>query len=203
MPNTRVVPLPPSKSSAFRSWVTIHNSISIEAPPITVITTVLDTETWPEWNLFNPTATIYHSEKPKSDSATLKSLFSRPGFLAPGTKFSESHSNDKSSSSRARSVENLEIEIIEEIGQTGYRIVWRLLGWSNWLMRSRRIHEFTESGRGTSYNCWTELGGLLSWLLMWTSAAGKLKESFDQTFDSLKQYIERRASPESITGAKR
>lgn len=91
--------------------------------------------------------------------------------------------------------QNLEVVALEELqtedGKKGYRIVWRLLDWSDWLMRTRRVHEFVENGNGgTEYNSWTELGGSLAWIVKWTSGDRKMMSFFEKSFEGLKAYVE-------------
>jgi hypothetical protein len=196
-------PLLPRKSSDFTPITTVHNHVSIAAPPLIVLTTVLNTTTWPSWNTFNPTATIYYRPEPvwsqpqsPSHPAALSALFASPDFLSPGCKFGESHSEEsKKSVASVNDTENLEILAIEELqtedGKRGYRIVWRLLDWNEWLMKSRRVHEFVEGENGqTEYNSWTELGGLFAWPLKWASGDSKIGVFFDETFKSLKEFVE-------------
>ena len=58
-------------------------------------------------------------------------------------------------------------------------------------MKSRRIHECLENeSGGTEYDVWTELGGLLSWPLKWTSKDEKIGMLFDETYMSLKDFVE-------------
>ena len=91
--------------------------------------------------------------------------------------------------------ENIEIIAVEEIktddGKTGYRVIWRVLDWNGLLMRSRRIQEFVENeSGGTEYDSWTELGGLFSYPLKWSSIDKKIGVLFDGAFKSLKEFVE-------------
>lgn len=188
-------PLLARTASDFTAASVLHNHITIFAKPLAVFTTLLNTTTWPSWNTFNPTATIYY--RPEVDSShPLASLFSNPEFLAPGIKFSESHSEEsRKLEKNINQDENLEIIAVEtletEDGKKGYRLVWRLLDWNGLWMKSRRIHELVENEKGeTEYDSWTEFGGLLSWPLKWTSGDKKIGILFDETFKSLKEFVE-------------
>jgi hypothetical protein len=188
-------PLLARKASDFQPVTILHNHITIAAAPLAIFTLLIDSTTWPSWNTFNPTATIYY--RPEPDTAhPLASLFVSPEFLAPGVKFAESHSEEsRKLEKNIKESENLEIVAIDSIetkdGKKGYRVVWRLLDWNGLLMKSRRIHEFVENeSGGTEYNSWLELGGLFSWPLKWTSGDKKIGVLFDETFKSLKDFVE-------------
>lgn len=160
-----MAPTPPlaRKASDFKPVTIVHNHITIAAAPLAVLTPLLNTTTWPSWNTFNPTATIYH--RPEPDPAhPLASVFAPPEFLAPVVKFIESHSEEaRKKEKNINENENIEIVAVEEIktedGKSGYRVIWRLLDWNGMLMKSRKIHELVENeSGGTEYDCWTELG---------------------------------------------
>lgn len=190
-------PLLARTASDFKPTSVLYNHITISATPLAVFTVLLNTATWPSWNTFNPTATIY--DRPEVDSShPLATLFSSPDFLAPGVKFSESHSEaSRKLEKNINQNENLEIIAAEPIetkdGKKGYRVVWRLLDWNGLLMKSRRIHEFVENENGeTEYGSWTEFGGLFGWPLKWTGGDKKIGILFDETFLSLKEYAEKK-----------
>ncbi|OKL60050.1 hypothetical protein UA08_04974 [Talaromyces atroroseus] len=195
---TASAPLLPRKPSDFKPVISIYNHISIAAPPLAVFSAVLNTTTWSSWNYYNPSATIYYrppSSVPQPKPSFLDTVAeSSSSFLSPGCKFTEFHCKEAEEAGVGKP-QNLEIVAIEELqsqdGKNGYRIVWRLLDWSDWLMRTRRVHEFVASGNGqTEYNSWTELGGLLAWIVKWTSGDRKMKSLFEKSFEGLKVYVE-------------
>jgi hypothetical protein len=188
----------------FKVVSTTHNQISIAVPPLTVLTTILDTNTWNTWNTFNRSARIYFKpdDIPSGFSPELTSLFSRPDFLSPGCKYTESvHAKGTDLSlpapEKGKNLNNLEVTSIEEFegkdGKKSYRIVWIVKDWSPWLIQSQRTHQFVERNGTTEYESWTEMGGLLAWLVRWTSS-GMFRTRFDEAFASLKVYLESRSS---------
>ena len=188
-------PLLPRRPGDFKPITTIHNHITIASPPIAVVTPLIDTTAWPSWNTFNPSAKIFHRPEPDA-SHPLASLFAYAECLAPGVKFAESHSEEARKMVKSMNEnENIEIIAVEEIktddGKKGYRVIWRVLDWNGLLMRSRRIQEFVENeSGGTEYDSWTELGGLFSYPLKWSSIDKKIGVLFDGAFKSLKEFVE-------------
>ena len=192
--------MPEKKPPSFRVVSTTHNNISIAASPLTVLTTILDTNTWDMWNTFNRSARIYFKPDQISPdfSPELSSLFSRPDFLCPGCKYTESvHAKGTDLSlpapEKGKQLNNLEVTSIQEFkekdGKKSYRLVWIVTGWSPWLIQSRRTHQFVEKDGSTEYDAWTEMGGLAAWVVKWT-ASGMFKLRFDEAFKSLKVYLE-------------
>jgi hypothetical protein len=199
--------MPEREPPKFKVASTTHNHISIAVPPLAVLTTILDTNTWNTWNTFNRSARIYFKpdEIPSGFSSELISLFSRPDFLSPGCKYTESvHSKGTDLSlpapEKGKNLNNLEVTSIEEFeekdGRKSYRIVWIVNDWSPWLIQSRRTHQFVEKDGKTEYETWTEMGGLLAWVVRWT-ASGMFRKRFDEAFASLKVYLESRVSPDA------
>jgi len=193
--------IPKREPPDFRVLCTTHNSISIAASPLKVLTAFLDTNTQRAWNTFNGTAAIYYTPEPTPsdpDFPELSALFSRPGMLSPGCKFAESN-NVKGgdltlSTPKVESRNNVEVVSVEEFegkyGRRSYRVVWKLIDWSPWLMNSRRTHEFVERDGGTEYQCWTELGGLFALAPRWTSGPKTMEKGLDSALVSLKKYLE-------------
>lgn len=71
--------------------------------------------------------------------------------------------------------------------------MWIVLDWSPWLIQSQKTHQFVERDGKTEYDVWTEMGGLLAWVIRWT-ASGMFKTRFQEAFESLKVYLERPVS---------
>ncbi|KAE9374802.1 hypothetical protein N431DRAFT_405798 [Stipitochalara longipes BDJ] len=193
--------IPKRDPPSFRVVTTTHNHISIAASPLTVLTMILDTKTWDTWNTFNRSARIYYRPDPipSSSSPVLSSLFTKPDFLTPGCKYTESvhqKGTDLSLSApeKGKQLNNLEVTSIEEFqekeGKKSYRIVWIVVDWSPWLLQSQRTHQFVERDGKTEYDSWTEMGGLLAWVVRWT-ASGMFKQRFQEAFESLKVHLER------------
>jgi hypothetical protein len=196
--------MPERKSPAFRVVSTTHNHVSIAAPSLTVFTTILDTSTWNTWNTFNRSARIYFrpDPTPSSSSPELTALFTRPDFLSPGCKYTESvHAKGTDLSfpapEKGKQLNNLEVTSIEEFeekgGEKSYRLVWIVIDWSPWLIQSRRTHQFVERDGRTEYDAWTEMGGLLAWVVRWT-ASGIFQLRFQEAFESLKACLEGRVN---------
>lgn len=194
--------IPERDPPPFNVVFSCHNYVSIAAPPLTVLTAILDTNSWDKWNNFNRSAKIYFHLEPESFNFAppeLSALFSRPDFLSPGCKYTESvHRNGTDLSlpapEKGKALNNLEVVSIEEFegkdGKKSYRLAWKLIDWSPWLIQSRRVHDFVEKGGNTEYDCWTEQSGVLAWVLRWTFAGGTFKTRFQEAFKSLKVYLE-------------
>jgi hypothetical protein len=199
--------IPEREPPNFRVVSTTHNHISIAAPPLTVLTTILNTNAWNTWNTFNRSASIYFKPDPAptSHSPELSALFSRPDYISPGCKYTESvHAKGTDLSlpapEKGKQLNNLEVTSIEEFegkdGKKSYRVVWVVIDWLPWLIQSRRTHHFVERDGKTEYETWTEMGGLLAWVVRWT-ASGMFKKRFQEAFESLKVYLENRVSAEN------
>jgi len=187
---------------------TAHNHISIAASTLTVLTTILDTTTWDKWNTFNRSARIYHRPDPvpPSESPQLTSLFANPDFLVPGCKYTETvHASGTDLShpapEKGKQLNNLEVTSIESFqekdGKKSYRIVWVVLDWSPWLLQSRRTLHFVERDGGTEYDAWTEMGGLLAWVLRLTGS-GLFERRFQEATEGLKDYLEGRRGEDGV-----
>jgi len=196
-------PLLSRKETDFNPVIIAHNHISIAVPPYEVLTAYLDTTTWPNWNTYNPTARIsQHPSAFPSDfqDSDLIDLCSRPDMLYPGVQFTKSHAEGTYGAPKPGQKENqetIEIVAVEALqtpdGRKGYRIVWKLSGWTDILMKSRRVLEFVETAPGaqtTEYDSFTEIGGLLAWPVKWFMGSEKLEKDFEGAHESLKRYLE-------------
>ncbi|PMD43675.1 hypothetical protein L207DRAFT_423259 [Hyaloscypha variabilis F] len=204
--------MPQREPPPFRVVSTTHSHVSIAASPLTVLSTILDTNTWDTWNTFNRSARIYHRPDPipPNSSPELSSLFAKSDFLVPGCKYTESvHPKGTDLSlpgpEKGKQLNNLEVTSIDEFqekdGKKSYRIVWYVVDWSPWLMQSRRTHQFVEKDGVTEYDSWTEMGGLLAWVVRWM-ASGLFKKRFQEAFESLKVYLESKGNSDAgdVTG---
>jgi len=124
-------------------------------PPLTVLTAIVDANSWDKRNNFDRSVKIYSHLEPESFNSAppeLVALFSRPNFLSPGCKYTESaHRNGTDWSlpppEKGKALNNLEVVSLEEfVAKDGksYRLAWKLIDWFQWLIRGRRVHEFVE-----------------------------------------------------------
>lgn len=189
---------PPRKPTEFSPIVSIYNHVTVAAPPIAVLQACIDTTTWPIWNTYMPTATVYY--KPLTPPASslpatpeLAALFARPNHLSPGCKFTTTHSDGSPPS-------NIEVDDIFQLPTrdlegnvvNGYRAVGWVIDVMPWLMKVFRVQEFTEleGGKGTKYESWTDIGGASAWLVKLVGIDKKIERLFDESFVSMKDYIE-------------
>ena len=84
----------------------------------------------------------------------------------------------------------------------GYRIVGRVVDVTPWFLKVLRIQDFTEAegGKGTRYDSWTEIGGGGAWLAKFLGVEKKIGSLFDETFVSMKAYVESRKGKAEVGG---
>lgn len=87
---------------------------------------------------------------------------------------------------------NVIVTFIEDLhdGRVGYRVVWKALGWSAWMLRAERVQEIVDLGSGeTQYKTWETFGGPLAYVVR-----GLYKEDLVSRFrdcsNGLKEYVE-------------
>ena len=165
---------------------TILASTTIHASPSEIFHAILDLASYPEWNTFVPRATVISttssSPSPSNESDTRlqvgTALKLDVYMKGPGT---------------GRRDSDVLVTIIEELndGRNGYRVVWKALGWSAWILRAERVQEIVDLGSGeTQYKTWETFGGPLAYVVR-----GLYKEDLVSRFldcsNGLKRYVER------------
>lgn len=178
---------------------TITCSTVIAAPLTTIITTLLDTRTYPSWNAFVPN--IYINKQPDSSPIPLACLVGGDIIglrttLQLGTDVTlDVHldPDNKGKTNQTNVVVSL-LEGFEREGRQGVRVAWKTGGWMpGFVLRCERVQEFLEVGNGTvEYRCWETMYGLLASTV--NSFVGKsLEWGFGAWMDGLKEYSEKDA----------
>ncbi|KAM0322266.1 hypothetical protein ACHAQA_009555 [Verticillium albo-atrum] len=187
------MPTPTLASSALPSF-TVICSTTIAAPPLQVLSTVVDTNTWPSWNAFCKSATVTHT--PPAETVTLnapelQALVGKAGHLYTGVTavFSAYMTPDATSPSKSPEEVTL-LERFEREGRTGYRVAWRFGGMPHMLLHAERVQEFVEvdgadGGVATAYYSYETFGGLLVPVMRWMKA-GELFDGFSRWMGGLK-----------------
>lgn len=186
------------KLVGFRPVTSIYNQITIAQPALTVLSINLDASSWPKWNTYNPTATIYFtpaSPPPELESSPpeLKALYTRPNYLAPGCNFTLTHSdNSPNSNFEIREISAISPEDPDAKGAKGYRVITRMVDNQPWFLRVVRILHVTEidGGQGAKIESWCELAGGNAYLGKLFGMEKKIEKLIDESYVSLKSYAE-------------
>ncbi|KAI2630126.1 hypothetical protein GGS21DRAFT_217358 [Xylaria nigripes] len=168
---------------------------TISAPAKAVLAKVLDLSSYEAWNTFVPSATLTSpSPAPAPDqSPELRDIVSSSN-IAPGARIRFQAVMVPGGSARAVDLEVTFLETFEAGGGkgTGYRVVWKAMGFPHFLLHSERVQEFVEDGVGedggvrTRYLCWETFGGWLAYLVPRT----QLEDGFGRWMDGLKGAVE-------------
>lgn len=178
---------------------TITCSTVIAAPLTTIITTLLDTRTYPSWNAFVPNICI--NKQPASFPVPPACLVGRdiiglPTTLQLGTDCTLDVHLDPDNESKTNQT-NIGVSLLEDFeheGRQGVRVAWRTGGlMPRFALRCERVQEFLDVGHGTvEYRCWETMYGLLASMV--NSVVGKsLEWGFGAWMDGLKEYSEKEA----------
>lgn len=174
----RIAPLfTPHWGSQSGSAFTILATIAVKASPHQVRDALLDTRTWSEWNNFVPRAT----------------LTAHDGQLRPGILFKEHvdmRGQGKNTIVKMKLLMTA-LDIIEESGRNGFKVVWLGKGYPDWALRSERVHEIYRDANdeSTLYNVYETFSGPLAWAVK--VLFGKtLVNRFGQWNSELKAFVE-------------
>lgn len=137
----------------------ILSEITIDSSPSDTLDALLDLASYPKWNTFVPRATIIST--PSSSSTNELDTRLQVGtavnfdvyMKGPGT---------------TRRDTPILVTIVEELndGRNGYRVAWKALGYSAWVLRSERVQEIVDLSSGkTQYKTWETFGGPLAYVL--------------------------------------
>ncbi|KAM0268524.1 hypothetical protein ACHAQH_009976, partial [Verticillium albo-atrum] len=176
-------------------------STTIAAPPLAVLSKILDTTSWPSWNTYCKSAAITHTPPAKDvnlNAPELQSLVGKEGHLYTGVKatFSAYMTADVTSPSKPKEVVTV-LERFERDGRTGYRVAWQFESMPRLMLHAERVQEVVEvtgddGAVRTEYYSWETFGGVLAPVLKWTQA-GALYNGFARWMDGLKGVTEANA----------
>ncbi|KAF7555865.1 hypothetical protein G7046_g6441 [Stylonectria norvegica] len=179
---------------------TITCSTTIHAPLTTILTTLLDTRTYPSWNAFCPSVSITHQPTPSPPlPACLAAtpITDLPTTLRLGTDFTlDVHLDPHNSYKRSKTT--LVVSVLEEFerdGRKGVRLAWRTTGWMpGMVLKAERVQELTEVGEGiVEYRCWETMYGALASTVK--AFVGKsLEWGFGAWMDGLKEFSEKKTT---------
>ncbi|PSR88571.1 hypothetical protein BD289DRAFT_432096 [Coniella lustricola] len=192
----------------------IISSASIAAPPTTVASVIFDHAAWPEWNTWIPRCTVTSSPSlPSSDNTQHNSPFHDPKYIQPGAKLTIKVHLDPARS-WTNSDQSMDVTLLEpftvESGAApggnaddtasstnkGWRIAWKQTSTPAMLLRTERVQEMVDDGRGgTEYTCWETMYGPLASVVRLTTGA-MLEKGFQQWTDDLKTRAETLAAAE-------
>ena len=177
---TDPIPVPSYPSGGV---FTVLAGTTIHASPSAILDALLDLASYPKWNTFIPHVTVIST--PSSTSTNESGTRLRVGTVlkfdvymkGPGTARRDSHSL---------------VTIIEELkdGRRGYRIAWKVLDLSAWLLRGERVQEIVDLGSGnTQYKTWETFGGPLAYMVRALYKEDMISRFRDWS-NELKEYVE-------------
>lgn len=196
-------PLPTPTHGAFGSFAII-SSIHIAAPPDTTFAALLDHTSYPSWNRFVQRVTITSSPAPSdpplasaSSPELERTLAQDDGskYIQKGTRMNFEVHMDLEPGSAVQNT-NLEVTVLEPYGrgEKGWRIAWKMMGMPGVLLKTERVQEFVDDGKGgTEYTCWETMGGALAPVVKWSQGA-KLEKGFQAWGEGLKAQAEKLAA---------
>ncbi|KAI0295634.1 hypothetical protein B0F90DRAFT_1820382 [Multifurca ochricompacta] len=165
---------------------TIRSSSLIKAPKQKVWDTLIDFESYNEWNPYIRKQEIIN-EHDKSPSATQ--------IPAPGRRI-RIHTNLPPTMVDDENKKPFTTgEILTHVDDEAFRLAWRFATPAHWLINAERWQvlrddESRPGGQTTVYETWETFGGLLA-LLIWLFMGTKLQVAFDAMGSSLKDRAER------------
>lgn len=161
---------------------TVRATTPINASPDLVLSTLLDTSSWPQWNNFVPRATL-----------GLNSSSSNPSQLQPGVLFTEHvdmRGRGRNTVVKMKLLMTSLDRLDEREGRKGFRVVWLGKGYPDWALRSERVHEIFQDDEGeTVYDVYETFSGPLAWAVR-VFVGGALVRRFAQWNGELKEYVE-------------
>ncbi|KAK3170975.1 hypothetical protein OEA41_003059 [Lepraria neglecta] len=180
---SRIPPLPTPHWGSQRSPAfTVRATTTINASPDLVLSTLLDTSSWPRWNNFVPRATL---KLPISASDS--------GRLRAGVVFTEHvdmRGKGKNTIVKMKLLMTSLDDLNEDDGRKGFRVVWLGKGYPDWALRSERVHEIFRNEEGeTIYDVYETFSGPLGWAVR-VFVGETLVKRFAQWDGELKEYVE-------------
>ncbi|KAL8951010.1 MAG: hypothetical protein Q9222_002986 [Ikaeria aurantiellina] len=166
------------------SAFTVSASTTIDASPAAVVSTLLATSKYPDWNNFVPQVTF--PSNPTGEAALSQ------GELRPGVLFMEHvdmHGHGKPSGLVKM---KLLMTRLDELDAAGFRVVWLGKGYPDWALRSERVHNINVDANGkTTYDVWETFSGPLA-LFVRLFVGSTLVKRFRQWNHEVKLYTEGR-----------
>ncbi|KAJ2915112.1 hypothetical protein MD484_g5293, partial [Candolleomyces efflorescens] len=180
MADSQPIPIPITPAEGV---LTVRGSATIDAPPDRVWSILTDFKSYPQWNPFTRSQTLYDTSKnPLPDSALATDLFlhvSRvhlpPTMGEPGL-FGQASTWEK----------------IVSVSHEDHRMAWEfyLPLMPKWLLRAERWQILTDlDGGKTRYDTFEVFGGPIAYLIKWVHQQN-LKDGFKAMAEALKARAE-------------
>ncbi|SCO92617.1 uncharacterized protein FRV6_16745 [Fusarium oxysporum] len=169
----------------------------MNAPPLKCLEIILNTAEYPFWNTsFRRVTTSDTQAQEIVDAPELQRFTGLPGYLYAGVKMSAEVY--MTPGARSPVLAALEVTVLEKVvrhRRTGYRIAWKAVGRSQFLLHMERVQEFieTEAIDGqvrTEYFCWETFGGVLSYPMRYLMGQ-QLEGQFSRWMKELKAVAEK------------
>ncbi|KAI3391340.1 hypothetical protein diail_7512 [Diaporthe ilicicola] len=178
----------------------------IAAPPDAVFTVITQHTKWPEWCRLVRKLTVISSPGPTTagpDANALETLIQGDDgstYLKKDAKvYFQVHldPDDPASSGRKEAIQITLLERFDHAGRKGWRIGWKPTGYPNMAMRSERVQEVVDDGKGgTEYTSWETMYGFLAPVVRLTTGT-KIERGFQCWAEDLKKRSEERVTAET------
>ena len=168
----------------------ISSSVVINSPAADVFSAITNTETWPEWNSFVPSADIFRPS-PNEDSP-------RHGTLQVGAQVMLHVRMTPTSSLRDQKEEICEVTVPKDVEGSGnakpgdvFRASWKAEGFPTVGLRCLRVNEVhVIDDSSCEYRTWEMMAGPTAYIVK-RMYAKTLQERFIDWANDLKSYAER------------
>lgn len=185
---------------------TILSNVHIAQSAKSCFETTLRPSTYHAWNTFVPYISI--DNRPPNSTSAMPALadvatndflqlgtgFTATVYMAAQSAFTEHPSRPTAKLPGSRSQKCL-VSVLEEIKteagiRQGFRIAWRGVSIPQWLLRSERVQEFIDDGRGgCHYRGWETFAGPIAWIVKWY-VGKQLVDRFEDCCLGLKMFME-------------
>jgi hypothetical protein len=196
-------PLPTPSHGSSGAVFSLTCSTVINAPLTTILTTLLDTRTYPAWNDFVTSITI--GSQPAAPSSPPACLADSPVLglettLQKGTSYTLHVTMDtKTKLMFGKNVDTAIVcSVLEDFerddGRPGVRVAWGLDSWApGFMLKTERVQELVDVGGGAvEYRCFETFYGVLASTVR-SFVGESLKAGFGAWMDGLKAYAEKAA----------
>ncbi|KAH6894146.1 hypothetical protein B0T10DRAFT_239538 [Thelonectria olida] len=196
-------PLPTPSHGSAGAVFSLTCSTVINAPLTTILTSLLDTRAYPDWNAFVTSISI--RSQPSAPASPPACLADSPVLglettLQKGTSYTLHVKMDtKTNLFVGKNVDTTVVcSVLEDFerddGQPGVRVAWSLDSWTpGFMLKTERVQELVDVGGGAvEYRCFETFYGMLASTVR-SFVGDSLQTGFGQWMDSLKAHAEKAA----------
>ena len=166
MPRTTSLPTPNNHSA---SGVTFYASTTISATASLIWSTLLDFESYPQWNTFTP-RTTFRTPLKVGDKGDLDA-YMKPSDTKP-------------------KLTQLEITLFDE---EKHQLAWKAIGFPTWFLRPERVQEVKDLGDGTcEFRSYETMAGPGRYAVLQVVGGKVLDDAMERVANNLKEEVGRR-----------